>query len=214
MPKINIVTQLICFFTFAVLLNLLGLRSLLAVALVLVFALSFTKSHQFYRLTKRLKWVYLVMLLIFAFNTPGEYVASWSLAINPTYEGLLAGFTQVMRILVMLAALSLLLAHNTRPQLISGFYIMLSPLKYLNLDVERFAARLWLTLHYVETQQQVPKRAQLLTKLSQSLAEIFNETQHDDVTISLEKPVFTYLDYGLMFLITLIFIQVLFKVLA
>lgn len=58
----------------------------------------------------------------------------------------------------MLAGLALLLVTTSRESLIVGFYLLLSPLRVFKLNPERFAARLWLTLHYVE---QAPKRASL-----------------------------------------------------
>jgi len=212
MTKINIITQLMVFFIFSVALNLLNLKALLLAAAIVLVMLALVKNHHFYRLSKRLKWFYLVMFVIFAFNTPGEHVAGWPFAVSPTYEGLHAGFMQLLRITVMLAALSLLLASNTRQQLISGFYFLFSPLKYIGLDVERFAARLWLTLHYVELQQQTPKSQHIFSHLNQKLSSIFTETQHDDITITLEKPMFAWADYTLMALMFVLLIQILFRV--
>jgi Cobalt transport protein len=135
-----------------------------------------------------------VLLIIFAFNTPGEHVLMPVKFISPTYEGLLAGCTQVLRILVMLAALSLVLACNTRQQLISGFYFIFSPLKYLGLEVERFAARLWLTLHYVQTQQ-ADNRQSFFENLKNMSPALTTESAHDEVEISFVMPEFTLLDY-------------------
>ena len=195
MFKINIITQLVVFFTFSVALNVMSVQQLMIAFALLMLILSKLKNHPFFRLTKRLKWFYIVMLLIFAFNTPGQHVAEWPFVFAPTYEGLHAGFAQLLRILVMLAALSTLLGLHTKQTLISGFYFLLSPLKYCGIETERFAARLWLTLHYVELQQQAPKKAPILSSLGQSLADIFTQTQHDEVQITLEKPVFTLFDY-------------------
>ena len=214
MPKVNIITQLMLFFVFAIALNLLKLKVLLVITPLLLLALILVKNQQFYRLSKRLKWFYLVLFLIFAFNTPGEHMLGWPFSISPTYEGIRAGFEQLLRISTMLVALSILLASNTRQQLISGFYFLLSPLKCLGLDVERFAARLWLTLHYVELQQQVPKKPHIFSNLGQNLTNIFTEAQHEDITITLEKPQFTWLDMVLLVLMLIVSIQVIFKVFA
>jgi energy-coupling factor transport system permease protein len=50
----------------------------------------------------------------------------------------------------MLAALSLLLATTSRAQIMAGIYQLLKPLQFFGVLPERFSARLWLTLHYVE----------------------------------------------------------------
>lgn len=208
--KINIVTQFVAFFLFAITLNLLNLNILTLIFAALIVVLMWVKNHRFYRLTKRLKWFYVVMLVIFAFNTPGEHVNDWP--ISPTYEGLRDGLVQLLRINVMLAALSILLAINSRQQLISGFYLILSPLRCLGLDVERFAARLWLTLHYVEIQQQTPKSTYAFSHLGEKLASIFSDANHDDVAIVLEKPRFTWLDSSLIMLMLALLALILFKV--
>lgn len=197
-PKINIIAQLLTFFIFALALNLYTLKILCFAAILLFVALVYVKNHQFYRLVKRLKWFYLVMFIIFAFNTPGEHVENWIFIITPTYEGVWEGLTQLLRITVMMEALSLILTINTKHQLISGFYFLLLPLKKLGLDIESFAARLWLTLHYVEVQKQMPKNMHFFNNLSQKLSAIFAETQHENVTIALEKPIFTRLDFALI----------------
>lgn len=194
MLKINIMTQLLAFFTFAIVLNTFRLNALLPLLLGMLALLGFVQKHQFYRMVKRIKWVYLIMLIIFAFNTPGEHVHNWPFDISPTYEGVQAGFTQLLRITVMLASLSLLLAVNTTQRLISGFYFMLAPLKYLGLNAERFAARLWLTLHYVETQENVVKIKDVYHHLTQNLSGILNETQHEEIVVRLEKPIYKWGD--------------------
>lgn len=112
--------------------------------------LLFFRAHPFWRMLKRVRWLLFAMLLIFAFNTPGEYLPLWPFEIAPTYEGLTAGGLQAARLFLMLAGISLLLATTGREDLIAGFFLLLYPLRYLKLSPERFAARLWLTLHYVD----------------------------------------------------------------
>lgn len=194
MLKINVITQLLVFFMLAILVNQTQLPVLIYIAAMLALALNSIKNNQFFRSIKRLKWFFLVLIIIFAFNTPGEHVMVSSALISPTYEGLVAGGMQALRIMVMLAALSLVLACNTRQQLISGFYFLFSPLNYLGLDVARFAARLWLTLHYVESQQEKDKQ-QFFNYLKNMSFAAINETTHEDVDVSFALPEFTLLDY-------------------
>lgn len=194
MLKINVITQLLVFFMLAILVNQTHLPVLIYIAAMLALALNSMKNNQFFHSIKRLKWFFLVLIVIFAFNTPGEHAMVSSLFISPTYEGIIAGGTQALRIMAMLAALSLVLACNTRQQLISGFYFLFSPLNYLGLDVARFAARLWLTLHYVESQQEKDKQ-QFFSYLKNMSFAAINETTHEDVDISFVLPEFTLLDY-------------------
>lgn len=107
-----------------------------------------------FALLKRARWLMLSILLIYAYATPGEFVLGLPDWIAPTYEGLQTGAMQMARLAVMLAALSLLLATSRREDIMVGVYLLLQPLRILGFDPVRFSARLWLTLHYVETMPQ------------------------------------------------------------
>lgn len=219
MFKINIITQLFSFFVLAILVNQLNLNALVFTSLLLAIALSLSKTQTFLRTIKRLKWFFLVMIIIFVFNTPGEHVVGWPFTISPTYEGLRGAFMQTLRIMAMLAALSLLLASNSRQQLISGFYFICLPLKYAGLKVERFAARLWLTLHYVESQPQISANNHLLTRLKNMTPAIFDANSQtnnlqDDVTITFEIPKFTYLDHALIIVLIITIVKIAAKAFA
>jgi energy-coupling factor transporter transmembrane protein EcfT len=204
MFKINIIIQLLSFFILAIIVNQLNLKTLSIILFIFIVIVIFTKTHQFLRAIKRFKWFFLVMIVIFAFNTPGEHLAQWPFPLSPTYEGIRAGFTQTLRIVVMLAALSLILAFNTRQQLISGFYFLFLPLKYLGLEVERFAVRLWLTLHYVELQRDKNTSQDFFGRLK-DMTNLKSNQENDDVEVTFKVPQFNLLDYaaiGLLILLT------------
>jgi energy-coupling factor transport system permease protein len=207
MFKINIITQLLSFFILAIIVNQLNLNTLLITLFIFTVVILLSKTQQFLRAIKRFKWFFLVMIVIFAFNTPGEHVAHWPFSLSPTYEGITAGFTQTLRIVVMLAALSLILASNTRQQLISGFYFLFSPLKYLGLEVERFAVRLWLTLHYVEVARDKNASQDFFSRLNE-MTNLKSNQANDDVAIVFKVPQFSLADY---LAIALLIIFVIFK---
>ena len=165
MLKINIITQLLMFFILAIIINLLNLKALMAIFSLLLVILMFNRIYQFIGALKRFKWLFLVMMIIFSLNTPGEHFQAWTFSISPTYEGIIAGIIQTLRVAVMLAAISWIMAINTRQQLISGFYFVFSPLKLFGLEVARFSARLWLTLHYVELQRESSHQEDFISRL-------------------------------------------------
>lgn len=104
----------------------------------------------FWQVLKRMRLFFLSIFLIYALGTPGEYVWLSPASIVPTYEGLNLGLMQIEKLVISLAALSILFATSAKEHLLLGLYVLLSPLKYLGLSVERFTARLLLTLDYVE----------------------------------------------------------------
>ena len=124
----------------------------LAVLLAACIALMlYYRTDNFLKLLRKMRWLLLFLLVIYAFNTPGEYLRGWPFDFAPTYEGLQAGLLQAGRISIMLAGVSILLTITSRESLMAGFFLLLYPLKGIGLPPERLAVRLWLTLHYVET---------------------------------------------------------------
>ena len=210
MFRINIITQLLSFFMLAVIVNQLDLKTLFIILCIFIVIIIFTKTRQFLRAIKRFKWFFLVMVVIFAFNTPGEHLVDWPFAISPTYEGMIAGFTQTLRIIVILASLSLILAVNDRQQLISGFYFIFSPLKYMGLEVERFAARLWLTLHYVELQR-VNSASHVFFSRLKDMTNLKSDQTNDDISIVFKVPQFNLMDLLVMTLLVIFLVETIFK---
>lgn len=208
MIKINIMTQLLGFFALAIIVNHLNISALLFLFAVLFAAIQFSHQSQFLRAIKRFKWFFLVMMAIFAFNTPGEHIVAWPFTISPSYEGLIAGLMQTLRVCVMLAAISLIIAANTRQQLISGFYFIFLPFKYFGLEVERFAARLWLTLHYVELQRNNNTSQDFIGRLKE-MTNLQSKPIDEGVSIQFKMPQFGLIDYVV---ITLLFAFILLKV--
>ncbi len=196
----NVITQLLVFFMLAISINFLNLKVLIALLTILLVIMLFHKIDGFIRATLRFKWFFLVMLIIFVFNTPGEYVAAWPFSFGPTYEGITAGVAQMLRVMIMLASLSLILACNTRQQLISGFYFIFSPLKHLGLKIERFAARLWLTLHYVELQTEVLNKQNFISQLK-NMADIKADITNESFSITFVVPSFNFSDYAAIALV-------------
>jgi energy-coupling factor transport system permease protein len=108
------------------------------------------KVKAFLHAVRRMRWFFLSISIIYAFGTPGELIPNFPVNFAPTFEGLQLGLVQIERLLIALAALSLLLTGSPREQMMLGLYMLLSPFSLIGLNVERFAARLMLTLDYVE----------------------------------------------------------------
>lgn len=130
-------------------------RLLAAVGVILLAMAMYLHVILLRKLLYRSRWLLLTLLAIYAFTTPGEFLHGLDGAIAPTYEGITQGLLQAGRLAAMLAGLALLLGTTPRDALMGGIYWLLQPLCLCGIPVERFTARLWLTLHYVE---QVPVR--------------------------------------------------------
>lgn len=73
--------------------------------------------------------------------------------LSPSYEGLLFGSTQIMRLINSVAIITMMISLMTYQTLIETFYLIFKPLKRFGIDAKRFAVRLYLTIEYVKTFQ-------------------------------------------------------------
>lgn len=175
-------------------------------ALCLLAAMLLHSVKQWFPMLKRMRWLFISMFLIYAFNTPGEFVRDWPLNgwvdWSPTYEGLQAGSLQLVRLMMMLAGVALMMATTPIPSMIEGFYVLLKPLQYIGMSPERFAARLCLTLHYIELNnlhrdRQSASHLNWQQFLNMDLDKI--DTSSNLKVITLENHRLSYLDYLAMF---------------
>lgn len=193
-PSIRIVAIVLL----AILLQRLSLLPLLILAVAMALLLITVRARIYLTMMRRMRWLLLVMLLVYALTTPGEYFSGWPLWLAPTHEGLRAGLIQALRLSVMLAGLALLLRLSTREQLVVGFLMLLRPLRHLGLDTERFAARLWLTLHYVEQPQLEKTPAAMFQRLKTFH---LDDNTEPPMTIHLHAPAFGWHDWCILFLL-------------
>jgi len=194
-------------------------RHILVIALVLMLALllgidldkskaeqtgkvSFTAFSEFLRLLKRVRYILLFLLIVYAYNTPGEYVADWYFSTAPSYEGIGAGIEQILRLAAILAGLAILLVTTGREQLIAGLYFLARPFGFVGLDPERFAVRLWLTLYYVE--HGLKNRQQNSFLQLMKLEEVLSTDHGAPEQIEIMKPAIHYKDGLMLFCLALL----------
>lgn len=142
--------KILLFISILALLGIISAQALSIMFVILLGMIVLFKHKKFWQILLRMRWLFISLLIIYAFGTPGELVPYFPNQFAPSYEGLSSGIIQLERLLIALAALSLLLTASPRQEMMLGLYLLLLPLKYFGLNVERFAARLMLTLHYVE----------------------------------------------------------------
>lgn len=169
MERLHPLTKIISLIFLAIYLQYANMLQTLLVLGCLIAVVLYFHAIYFLHMAKRVRWLVIIMMVIYTFNTPGEYVRQWNFEPYPTYEGLQSGILQALRLYSMLAGLALLLASTDRDHLISGLYLLLRPLSIFGrkFDPERFAARLWLTLHYVENPAEKQKHHRLFERFSQ-----------------------------------------------
>lgn len=105
---------------------------------------------RFMKLLRRLRWLILVLFGVTLLSTPGAALwPQWGL--YPTSEGVQLAITQMMRLLGMLASVTLLLDTTDQHALAAGSLALLQPLAGRSPWPERAVARLLLVFDYLES---------------------------------------------------------------
>lgn len=136
----------------AVLATAIGLQSGVGLALSIGLALWTLLTHRarFLLLLRRVRLLILVLFVVTLLMTPGAALfPAWGL--YPTEEGIALAITQLLRLIGMLAAVSLLLDTTNDRELAAGSLALLQPLAGKHQWPERAVARLLLVFHYLES---------------------------------------------------------------
>lgn len=189
-PTLKIIS--LCFL--AVTIQLVKPHQLFVVAGMLLVLIVFARATNFIKLALKVKWLVITMLCIYGINTPGEYVMGLSVDWAPTYEGLVIGALQSVKLLCMVAAVALLIKTTSTQSLLAGIYQCLQPLNFFKLAPERFAVRLWLTIDYVESHRIEFKRSNFLALLHAINDETHAQKSTPD-TLVIVLPELVLLDY-------------------
>ena len=142
--------KIMCFIFVLLLIGMVNNTMLFFIMMLFFILVISLKIQTFLHAVRRMRWLFLSIFIIYAFGTPGELIPNFPVNFAPTFEGAQLGLVQVEKLLIALAALSLLLTSSPREKMLLGLYMLLLPFKFFGLNVERFAARLMLTLDYVE----------------------------------------------------------------
>jgi energy-coupling factor transporter transmembrane protein EcfT len=188
-------TKILALIFLGIILNRLGSGVSIIMLCLMMLLASYWRANIWIKMVLRMRWLFLSMFLVYGLATPGEYVPWMPIDFGFTYEGLNAGVLQVMRLTLMLGGIALLLTTTTQNKLIAGFYVLLTPLKLLKLKPERFAARLCLTLQYLEDGETAKRKSsgESFRSLLQAL-HLSDVAEYKTKIITLELPNFTVVD--------------------
>lgn len=183
-------SRILIWLAFAFSIPWLRLSELAGIVLLLSLPLFLQHSAQYLKLLRRSRWLLISLILAYAFVTPGEAVIPVLGDFSPSRDGLVSGGIQALRLVALLAGLSWLLALSPRDRILAGLYVLLHPFTRFGLDVDRVAARIWLTLHYAESPQPGEWRERLQSALQDKEPEMHS--------VSLETGRFSRFDYAVL----------------
>ena len=193
--------KIACFFFLLLLLQYLSPSTIAVLCGLICLLAAVLNLPHFSQLIKRMRWLFVSLLLVYGYATPGEYLAFLPLNVAPSYEGLHLGLMQIAKLLIAVASLSALFASASKSELMAGLWTLLSPLRLVGLNVERFTVRMLLTLHYVE---QMAVQAKLKLDFSQ-LDKLALAPDEPGATLPLilAQPAFTWFDKAMLSLMLL-----------
>lgn len=144
-PAFHPATVLLAWGVFALLLQELPPAALGAAVAILLPAAWWRAPGRCRSLLRRARWLFLSIVILFAFATPGR-----PLLAGVTAEGLALAAEHGCRLALLLASLAVLHEFLGNAGLLSGLHALLAPLSLWRNLRERIVARLMLVLDFVE----------------------------------------------------------------
>lgn len=125
--------------------------SLLVLTMVLSVTAGFFCAERCMRLLRRIRFLLLAIIVVFAGFTPGEVlVTSWP-ELSPSREGVVLALEHAGRLLCVVFCVSILMQALPSNRLVGGLYALLRPFEVIGFPADRVAVRTLLVLNYVDT---------------------------------------------------------------
>lgn len=204
--KVHPVVRVISFLVFAGFVSLAGSGQLLIGGLLLIALYGLTNPGYLmsaWVMTRRMRWFFLSIFIIYAWLTPGQAVAlplihgyeAWL----PTIEGITGGLMRALSLILILAAVNLLLRCTSQRQLIMSIYWLAAPLQWLGVSRERISVRIAIIIDILAEVQllvsqsfaEVKGSVRSLEQIGHFAADVFRKALHNaectpDKTITLD----------------------------
>lgn len=123
---------------------------LILLALLLMHHLFRPGAHSGLKLVKRARWLFLLILLGYAYGLPGESAWPTLNAYSPSQPGLKAGLQQGGALLALLLLLDMLVLRLSEHQLLAGLHGLFTQTRLFGMAAERITVRLALTLRAMQ----------------------------------------------------------------
>jgi len=107
------------------------------------------------RIIKRMKWLFLSILVIYFWFTPGESIIGNSAAYLPTIQGVHLGILRVLSLILIIFALNYFVSAIARNRLVEAIIWLLNPLSRVGFDCRALAIRIALVLELIPRVQQI-----------------------------------------------------------
>ena len=155
---IHPVIRIISFLVLAAFVAFGGLNEILT-GFLLVFVIMLIKRLQSMevslRIIKRMKWLFLSILVIYFWFTPGKSIIGNSVPYLPTIQGVQMGILRVLSLILIIFALNYFVSAIARNRLVEAIIWLLNPLSRIGFDCRALAIRIALVLELIPRVQQI-----------------------------------------------------------
>jgi len=136
-------------FFLIVLIQYLGGVGLVLVGVSLILLAFVFATQSCMRLVRRMRYIFLALLLLFAWQTPGVLLLPEIGVFSPSKEGVMLACEQLLRLLGAASVVAVLLHLLDTAAWMNGLHVLLRPLEAIGFSTDRFILRLRLVMDYV-----------------------------------------------------------------
>lgn len=197
----NVAIKICLYLALLIMMSHLPSSIFLLVCILTFFVAILLEQAQFLQRCIKLQWLFISIFFVYAITTPGEYLVINGEMLGVTKEGVSMAFMQIAKIIMAIACLRILFYRTSINQLIGGLSQLLYPLQIIGFNVECFAVRLFLTLHYVDNFTLTSKRKAGFIDVYHQIISPSSDIQLNVITF--EKEPFTKIDLLFMSMIIL-----------
>lgn len=123
-----------------------GVLAVVTAAIMLAYLLHRQWLPPAWQMLRRLRWLFLSILVIYALLTPGVPLLSLEGGWVPTVAGLRQGGIRILALVLVVLTVNILLRVTGRRELCAAIYQFVTPLSWLGLSRDRLAVRMILVL--------------------------------------------------------------------
>jgi energy-coupling factor transporter transmembrane protein EcfT len=102
-----------------------------------------------WQMLKRMRWLFLSMLVVYFWFTPGKEVFPLLADFSPSWQGIQLGSLRIGSLVVIVTALNIIIKSTTTELMTGGLLWLLAPLRSIGLPHERLALRIVLTFNMI-----------------------------------------------------------------
>jgi len=129
-------------------------------------------STRCWRLVRRIRFLLLAIVILFAGFTPGEAVfIDWP-GLSPSWEGVSLAAEHAGRVLAVVFCVAILMELLPAQRLVGGLYALVQPFRRVGFPAHRVAVRTLLVLEYVDSDEKVSWKTWLMEEPGQTHASI------------------------------------------